>query len=473
MLRKLILLLFMVCLVSLPAQAARTDGRTGEAVCTRLDTAPAGSRVNLETFVPDPGCWLQASTREVNNRNLYKVTATIAKFIVIASLLIAALKSVTAGSPTIFLKALVIGIVVFYSADTYDRKSGLGWTVASAAMEAWQTVYLESSRVGQQMLDDRVLAQVEQLDVEFQKYLSGSLVIQSITRNSGLRGDPTDPVSLETAWQDVQKEKTFSPFLGKGGTSVAYFLLLGLFSVFAALVYSSGMMVLLTVLILPIVMALSTLGSARLIKATAVIWITNVITILILPIFMAILISTTLQAPIRTLKDNLSYNAQLASEAADKIKSELDACSGVFFVNCRFTAFADNFLQGWENSFLGISVGVIAVLVIFSISMTQLRRIPAAVDRILGGMGGGESSGVKTDFADKPRLRSRVTTGSGTTNKVTTQTASVAASGPAGGRSGGGTVTQVPKGPSLPPGGPAPSPRVILNNALPAPGRKP
>lgn len=488
--RRLFILLAVLLTVGFPgALAARTGGPTGSALCTSLvpstplPPSGGGSRINLESFVPDPGCWLQDTAREVNNRNLYNFSADIAKFIVVVSILLAGLKAIPSGAYSMFLRTLAIGVVIFYAADTYDRKSGLGWIAADSMMDAWTTVYLESSRVGQAMLDQNVLKQVNELDVEFQKFVVSSMAIQGVAGLNGLFGGETDPTMLDSAYQRMQDRlnaRETNPLLGNG-TSIAYFLLLGMFSVFAALVYSSGVLVIITIIALPIVLALSTSGSMQFLKTTGVIWLSNLITILILPIFMALLIGTMLKAPIATLKDNLSYNATLATETANQIKANLDACSGVMFLACKFDrgldGLMDNAMRGLESSFMGLSVGVLAVLVTFTIAMTQLRRIPSTVDRIFGTMGGGESSGVKTDFAGKPRLprghATSVTSNVKQTATVKGAASNAAAGGGRGGGGGGGSVTQMPKGPSLPPGGPAPSPRVILNNALPAPGRKP
>lgn len=485
--RRLLILVCLLLALAPPATAARTPGQSGAVVCATLTmpTSPSagGNRINLETFVPDPGCWLQDTAKEVRNRNLYDFSADIAKFIVVASLLYAALKAIPTRSVSTFMRTLAVSVVVFYAADTYDRQSGLGWLAADTMMSAWTTVYTESSRVGQAMLDQNVANQVKDLDTEFQRFVVASMTIQSVAGLNGLFGNETDPTMLDTAYQRLQDQfnkREINPLLGNG-TNVAYFLLLGLFSIFAALVYSSGLVVVITIIALPISLALSVTGSTQFLRTIAVMWLSNVITILILPIFMAILIGTMLKAPIATLKDNLAYNATLASDTANQIKQGLDACSGVMFLTCKFDrgldGLIDNAMRGIEASFMGVTVGVFAILVVFSVAVTQLRRIPSTVDRIFGTMGGGESSGVKTDFVDAPKLpRARPSGGSSsstTTNNLLVVSPGQAAGAGRGGGGGGGIVTQMPKGPSLPPGGSAPTARVILSNALPAPGRKP
>ncbi len=483
--RRFLTVVCILLLLAPSATAARTPGQSGAVICATL-TVPippsaGGSRINLETFVPDPGCWLQDTANEVRNRNLYDFSADLAKFIVVASLLYAGLRSIPSRSVSTFLRTLAVSVVVFYAADTYDRQSGLGWLAADTMMSAWTTVYTESSRVGQAMLDANVIKQVKELDTEFQKFVVASTTIQSVAALNGLFGNETDPTMLDTAYQRLQDQlgqKKFNPVLGSN-PSIAYFLLLGMFSVFAALIYTSGVVVIITITLLPISLALSVTGSTQFLRTIAVMWLSNLITILLLPIFMAILIGTMLKAPIATLKDNLAYNATLASDTANQIKQGLDACSGVMFLTCKFShgleGLITNSLRGLEGAFFGVSIGVFAIAVVFSVALNQLRRIPSTVDRIFGTMGGGESSGVKTDFVSAPKLpRPRPSGGSTTTsttnNLLVVSPGRTAGAGPSGG--GGGIVTQMPKGPSLPPGGSGPTARVILN-ALPAPGRKP
>lgn len=408
MIRRLLAVLALLLTLAAPALAARVPESGGGVVCqTLLDRpgpADGGNRINLETFVPDPGCWLQESAKEIYNRNLYGVTAKIGMFIVVASVLIAALKSIPAASPTTFMKALALGAIIFSALLTYDRKMGGGWFVAETAMSAWTSAYTASSRVGQAMLDQTVLQQTADLTQAFGKYVQSTAVIQSVATYNSVAGDETDPTTLENAWRNLQgkMDARSSPFQVKGLGAITYFLMLGIFSVFAALVYSSGMLVLLAVLAFPIVLALSTLGSLQLLKTTGVIWLSNVIIILVLPIFMAILLTTTLSSPIHTLQDNVAYNAQLASEAAAQVKAKIDACPRVFTVVCRLDTGLKSMVatvqDTLETAFMGVLVGGFAVVVAFAIAMTQLRRIPAAIERIFGGMGGGESSGAHTDF---------------------------------------------------------------------------
>ncbi|GAA5533900.1 hypothetical protein [Deinococcus aluminii] len=446
MIRRLLTVLALLLTLAAPALAAQTQQpNDGGVVCQTLadrsGPADGGNRVNLETFVPDPGCWLQESAKEIYNRNLYGVTAKIGMFIVVASILIAALKSIPAASPTTFMKALALGAIIFSALLTYDRKMGGGWFVAETAMSAWTMTYTASSRVGQAILDQTVLQKTADLTLAFGRYVQSTAVIQSVATYNSVAGDETDPATLENAWRNLQgkMDARSSPFQVKGLGAITYFLMLGIFSVFAALVYSSGMLVLLAVLAFPIVLALSTLGSLQLLKTTGVIWLSNVVIILVLPIFMAILLSTTLSSPINTLQDNVTYNAQLASEAAAQVKAKIDACPRVFTVVCRLDTGLKSMVatvqDTLETAFMGVLVGGFAVVVAFTIAMTQLRRIPAAIERIFGGMGGGESSGAHTDFFIGRKQVQRVTN---TQNNQQGGQARPGGGGPRMGGAGGG-----------------------------------
>lgn len=470
--RRLWCVLALLFTLGAPALAESDTGAGGlSPICqTMLErNAPAqgGSRINLETFVPDPGCWLQASIKDINDVNLFTVTAAIAKFIVVASVLWALLTSIGRGTATPFLRALALGFVAFTAANAYTTKSGVGWVAADWAMGAWQTAYVGSARVGQAMLDQRILAKTKELDEKISNYVAISMDIQAIATQKALFGTKADPNTLETAYQEMQKtvdsgSNIKSP-LPKSAYSAAYFLTLGIFSVFAILVYSSGMMVVISVLALPIVLALTTLGSRQFLQTVGVIWLSNVVTILIIPVFMAILMTTMLTSPVQSLNANLQYNIEIGTQMLTEVKQRLDSCSGVLFVACRAVegigAVIDGFTQGLESAFMGVGVAIFAIIVAFSVAVSQLRRIPATVERILGGLGGGESSGVFTDFNKRPRERRQRAAADASTQK-TPALAPPASSGPKV------TVTQLPKGNGLPGGGvTVPNPKVILAQA--------
>jgi len=268
-------------------------------------------------------------------------------------------------------------------------------------------------------LDGTVMKSASDLDLKIADYIRISSALGQIQSDLASVADKTDPAALDQQYNDLvvnaKKDLTWTDgggsFLGGklSNYGFTYFLMLGLFSVFSAIILSSGVMVTLLVVILPILIGLLMLGHATALRGAAILWISNILTVLLLPIFLALLTGVILKAPVQALNETLTYNVQVGQKMVDETRTALNQCGGVLYVACNIKETLMSKISGYGQSlsdvFFGMGQVIFVLIVVFGIGLGQLRRIPAMVAQILGTMAGGESSGVRTALPGMPRMR--------------------------------------------------------------------
>lgn len=477
MIRRLMtVLLVLICCFGTSGLAAGGTSSPPPVCGTNLPTngsQQGGNVVKLEFFVPDPGCWIQGTMKTVNDKGLFKVMSVIGQALAIFGAALGGARSLAKGSLEPGMKALLIAFVCWTAAHNFSSQSGPGWFMGEWGMGAWQTSYVASAQVGQSMLDSSVLQQSSELGKKIGQYFLSVQELNSMKTGFTMLASVTSPDTLNSVYDQVVNKMNLGnqniPQLAFTNFGWVYFLTLGLFSVFAAIVYASGLMVCLLVVLTPVLFGIFALGHHKIFNNVGIIWITNVISMLIIPIVMAILMSTMLSSPVNSMNNALDQAIAETQGAVSQAQAQMRSCQGILYVACAGLKSAEAIIANNYNSLTdgitSIGVAIVTILTAFTIAMTQLRRLPAAIAQILGGMGGGESSGVHTDFI--PGMRPR----GGRQNNQVKQETSVKSSSTvnAGTRGNGGpTVTQMPKGPPLPSGGGgmnAINPKMILLQA--------
>jgi len=434
-------------------------------------------RITLDTFVPDPGCWLRDISGEITNRGFMKLTATLAKWMVISGIVIGLIKSIVSASASAGIRAMILGVFCFSVVTGYGNKEGPGWLLATWAMGGWQQTYIASSSLGQTMLDASVMKSARDLDLKIADYIRISSALGQIQSDMASIADKTDPAALDQQYNDLvvnaKKDLTWTDgggsFLGGklSNYGFTYFLMLGLFSVFSAIILSSGIMVTLIVVALPILIGLLMLGHSTALRGAAVLWVSNLLTVLLLPVFLALLTGVILKAPVQALNETLTYNVQVGQKMVDETRTALNQCGGVLYVACNIKETLMSKISGYGQSlsdvFFGMGQVIFVLIVVFGIGLGQLRRIPSMVAQILGTVAGGESSGVRTALPGIPRMRMPQFSGGAPAAQSGARPVAVSRVGGGGGAGGPGRLGGGSGGGAL---GASVSPKMVLTKTI-------
>ena len=162
-------------------------------------------------------------------------------------------------------------------------------------------------------------------------------------------------------------------------------------------------------MLFPIFVAVTAIGMGSAAWSAFLIALGNILTVAIMPAMMNIMVGTMLKAPVNSMRQSTAYAAASAKAQLSRSRENWDRCKEALTLNpdgeiggCvkTLTTAAGslnpgrNFLMMSWDTFMGIGLAVVALIISFSIMMLQLRRIPAVIMQIVGSAGGGESSGV-------------------------------------------------------------------------------
>ena len=475
----LLALLFSVSLAATPIGPATSPPcKSLSSTPTPSGTPAAGAgRVTLDTFVPDPGCWVRDFSWQVNSIGLVGYACTLAEVMIAAGVLIGGLKWLSSGSITPFLKALAIGMVTFSLVLSYSQKQGGAFMVAQWITDSWTTTYIASSGVGQTWLNGTVLRDAANLDQQISNYVRISSSLSQIRSDLVGASKNTDPAALNRIYTDmVEQASSDSAAYGDkfqiplSSYSWVYFLMLGLFSVYSAIILSSGMLIILMVIVLPLLLALTTLGHLTPLKAGGIIWLSNLAMVLVLPVFLALLSGVILKTPVQSLAQALNDNVATGQQMIAQTQQAMSQCGSALYdpvCNIKETVMAnvDSYVTSLGDIVVGMGRMAFVLVVCFGIGLTQVRRIPAVIAQLLGTIAGGESSGVRSTPPGLPRINlPRIAGGgSGSAGKVTKP-----APAPSGGDPGNRQVSvqRVPRSPLGSGSGTPISPQMVLAKTI-------
>lgn len=391
---RVLIVLVLLC-VSVEASAQDT-------CATLVPQGGAGaSRVNLESFVPDPICWLRDTSKTIQGAGLYKMTNKLALALIFLSASLALLNSLTSQNRSrLFMHLLICGMC-FGAIKDYGG-GGLAWQAYNLLRAGWSSTYGASSAVGQNMLNANFLKDANLLASKTMEYLAiNSEMRLQRTLQAGRTLNPMEnPDSLQATYDVVSEEKRkqfaeSQSFLGGSLASVGYYLTIGLFSVFGIIIYSSGFLILIIGIMLPIGVAITSFGRSNLMAGMGVLGLGSIATIAVLPIVVGLVTKTMLTSPIQTLSSSLNFTIDQGRTEITTLSASVDRCG--WDVVCQGKTAAEsavmNALGIGGDMIIGLGLGFFAVLAAFAVAMTQLRRVPALVMQVIGAGGGGESTG--------------------------------------------------------------------------------
>lgn len=271
-----------------------------------------------DMLVPNFYQWLKSTNAALNNLHIYEGLRTLAVPIIFVFTVIKAIEHFAQGSITqvgmAFARCLVAVLLV----------SAPSMTINGAAMQdvLWQT-YAKVHKTARAQSIGKINTELRDITVEFGKRLgelamafpSGKSVFLMKTVISLYNDAPQDDKAKEVADKYVQgliknapkyaKEeveqnaKTFSQTMWLA--KIAYFAILPLLAIYALLMYTSGLTILICMEVWPLVVTTYALGSSQGIRYTAITSLGSVVTGAFLPYAFAVAINVAYMQPMKVL----------------------------------------------------------------------------------------------------------------------------------------------------------------------------
>ncbi|MFC5849145.1 hypothetical protein [Deinococcus petrolearius] len=329
------------------------------------------------------------------------MTNKLALALIFLSASLALLNSLASNNRSrLFMHLLMCGLC-FGAIKDYGG-GGLAWQGYNLLRTGWSAAYSASSTIGQNMLNANFLKDTNLLASKTLEYLAvNSEMRLQRTLQAGRTLNPMEsPESLQATYDAVAEEKKrqFSEsqsFLGGSLASVGYYLTIGLFSVFGIIIYSSGFLVLIIGIMLPIGVAITSFGRSNLMAGMGVLGLGSVATIAVLPIVVGLVTKAMLTSPIQTLSSSLNFTIDQGRSEITTLSAAVDRCG--WDVVCQgktaATSAVFNAFGIGGDMIIGLGLAFFAVMAAFAVAMTQLRRVPALIMQVIGAGGGGESTG--------------------------------------------------------------------------------
>ncbi|ADY27618.1 hypothetical protein Deipr_2501 (plasmid) [Deinococcus proteolyticus MRP] len=382
--------------------------------CVSEIPSAAEQRINLESFVPDPGCWIYNTLTQLEEYGVPGFAESVGKGLLFAGAAFAMIRALSTNSWNQTFLSLLYSGIAFTMINGYGAHSGPGYTIAKTFLDGWQSLYVASASMANEQINTTVIDGTKAISAAMWEYTASVAEIQANQQIMEVMGNFEDPAALENI-VDYANERALNRIDGNNiagdltPASWAFVLLLGIYGIFAAIVFSSGLMMTLLVMLFPLFVAITALGQKRAAWNAFSLAVGQLLVIMITPAMMNIMLATTMKAPLASMQQSLEVSANQAKNQVMASRQNWEECK-TLFAGAQDVAFSGCFdtalngvkkLQMFEfigstlyDSVMGIVLGVIAIVISFSILILQIRRVPAVVMQVMGAMGGGESSGV-------------------------------------------------------------------------------
>lgn len=201
---------------------------------------------------------------------------------------------------------------------------------------------------------------------------------------------------------NIKGDTSYSSPLWSGLAGISYFMILGLFTVFGIMVYSSGFLIIVITYALPLIIGMCAFGSFTPLLSVSKIGLAAILSIILLPITVGVMSKVMLTTPIQTMNSSLDFAIKESTDRIAAYEQRIDKCRALSRDDC--VAAGKDLVVGAvtdyngggivKDAVIGLGLGAFAVIAAFAVAVTQVRRIPALVFQVLGASGGGgESSG--------------------------------------------------------------------------------
>lgn len=466
MIRRLLALLAVVTLlIGSSALAETVPGEGGPAACSVMQIPDTNHSLTLTTFIPDAGCWYESTITMMADAGAFEMTASFAKYLLVILYGIYGLtalldKKSRAQWVRMTCATIAVGSLLMAPTNRQDFTSYIRVTM----LNSWADLYEVSAGYAQGLLSsdnneegslgNYVRSLMEQMatmnyNAAVFERVRGDINSKLETQELGANADEIKANVLAILNEDQSRSKPQFDSMSLW-TTIGSFMVMGLFTVFAALIYSTAINLIITALMLPIQLAFVGVLQWGYFTKGLIGFAASLVTTVMVSVFAVAVMQIAIGAPASTMTQHISDTNQAMERSIVNYAQQWENCN--WDVGCQVQNFTlDLSVQAQSVRGMVVTLGLTLLMVIVSsgIAMNQLRRVPAAISGAIGISGGGESSGTGANPLGTLAAAAGVTAlsnkiKSNVANRVAgspSGKAAASSSGTAGASSGGSTPT--------------------------------
>ena len=408
--------------------AAQTNPLYGQVSCQVNQTAaPAmtgSSSFDMLTFAPDAQCWFNNTVSTLANAGVFHAADGLALAVMmvlfVTTVLIPFVTDPKSRGAKMILSAITFVVFGSITMSAARNEPGNAIDVIRGYMfQGWTDIYIPSANMGSRLIsgDDStgsvsanlqgIASKLAQLNYDSTIYDRKSRQIMDIAvaaRSSGASAAATAAEVNQLVTDDQNNYNRNQSTATPGSwTNIGFFLLLGVFAVFAAIVYSTGFGVIIASLMLGIAFAFAAAGNFSGLKTVLNTTLAAFISTLVVPFTVSVVVAIAFGQPTAALNrtltsDTVAIHAKM-QQFETQYQNNYQDC-GTIDVTCNasnmLTGIGTSITASWESlrtAFVGMLTILVGMIVSLGIGLSQLRRVPALIGSMLGVSGGGESSG--------------------------------------------------------------------------------
>ena len=404
----------LLALTLIPALAATPIGGAAPLACGTSTATPSTGTTSFDmlTFAPDAQCWFNNTVNTLVNARVFHAMDVLAGVVTVILFITTVLIPVITDPKSRGSKIIVSGItfVIFGSITSQAALSRPNDPInylRGQMLNAWTAVYVPSANAGSNLVSGatgtgsvsqnlmNIANESAQLQYDSDAFtrLKDQIIAQ---KTSGQLGGDYGSVSASVAQLIHDDQSRFQPQANAGtATNIGYFLLMGVFAVFAAIVFSTGFGIIIVALMLPFAFAFAAAGNFGPFKTVLVTVLAGLASTVIVPFAVSVVIDIAFGTPTASMARILAANRVIIEHNITLFANSYQGC-GITDIGCHTENVVMDMSATWEGvraSWVGMIELLITVVVSLGIGMSQLRRVPALVAGALGASAGGESSG--------------------------------------------------------------------------------
>lgn len=411
--RILRLLLGFLALTVIPALAATPAGPVPLACGASTATPSTGTTsFDMLTFAPDAQCWFNNTVNTLVNAKVFHAMDVLAGVVTVILFMTTVLIPVITDPKSRGSKMIMSGLtfIIFGSITSQAALSRPNDPInylRGQMLNAWTAVYVPSANAGSALVSGatgtgsvsqnlmNIANESAQLQYDSDAFtrLKDQIIAQ---KTSGQLGGDYGAVSASVAQLIHDDQSRFQPQANAGtATNIGYFLLMGVFAVFAAIVFSTGFGIIIVALMLPFAFAFAAAGNFGPFKTVLVTVLAGLASTVIVPFAVSVVIDIAFGTPTASMARTLAANRVIIEHNITLFANSYQGC-GITDIGCHTENVVMDLSATWEGvraSWVGMIELLVTVVVSLGIGMSQLRRVPALVAGVLGASAGGESSG--------------------------------------------------------------------------------
>lgn len=407
--RLLALLAVITLLISSGALAETLPSEGGPAACSVMHIPDTNHSLSLTTFIPDAGCWYEGTITLMAESGAFAMTASFAKYLLVILYGIYGItalldKKARAQWVKMTIATIAVGSLLFSPASRDDLTSYIRVTM----LNSWADLYEASAGYAQGLLGSdnneqgslgnyvrslmEQMATLEYNSTVFER-VRGDINSKLESQELGANADEIKANVMAILNEDQARSQPQFDSMSLW-TTLGSFLVMGLFTVFAALIYSTAINLIITALMLPIQLAFVGVLQWGYFTKGLIGFAASLITTVMVSVFAVAVMKIAIGAPASTMTQHMADSNRMMEQSIVSYAQQWETCS--WDVGCEVQNFVlDLGVQAQSVRSMVVTLGLTLLMVIVSsgIAMNQLRRIPAAISGAIGISGGGESSG--------------------------------------------------------------------------------